>query len=187
VPGSATILDGTSVQTPIASSDVTLSTGERITLASASSAKLYQGRPVLQSGAAEVNHLSRYSVEARNSRIFALDSETHIRVGIRPSNRVEIASLGGNAEVRTAQGLLMARLSPGMALEFRTEAADSASVTGALQFKEGKYFITDETTKVRVEVRGPGLKGLAANGFYAAEGYHQHFLERNPSACKSLA
>jgi len=71
VPGTATILDGTSVRTTATSSDVSLKGGERLTLASSSEARIYQDRLVLTSGMADLNHMSNYRLETGNFQIGA--------------------------------------------------------------------------------------------------------------------
>jgi len=74
VPGTATIWDGTSVRTTTTSSDVSLKSGERFTLASGSAAQVFQDRVVLETGMAELQHVSAYRLETSNLRIGASDA-----------------------------------------------------------------------------------------------------------------
>lgn len=160
VPGSATILEGASVQTIAASSDVSLKSGERLTLASSSSAKIYQDHMVLENGAAQLNHLSGYRLETNGLRIGASDPEAQVRVAIDARGQVRVAALGGSAEVRNRQGLLVAKVFPGTALQLSAASPTTATLTGTVQTEAGKFFLTDETTKVKVELRGSNLKKL---------------------------
>lgn len=161
VPGTATILDGTSVRTTTNSSDVSLKSGERVTLASSSSARVYQDRLVLEAGMAELNHLSAYHVETRNLRISASGTGAMVRVGLDSGNQVNVSAVVGTAEVRTPQGQLVARVFPGTALQVKAVGATTTSnLTGTVESKDGKFFLTDDTTKVKMELRGSNLKSL---------------------------
>jgi hypothetical protein len=160
VPGTATILDGTSVRTTLASSDVSLRTGERLTLASSSSATVYRDRLVLQTGMAELNHLSTYRLETRNLRIGASGTGAQVRVGLDSGDQVKVVAVAGIAEVFNPQGMLVARVLPGTALQLKATAATNSKLTGTVQTQDGKFFLTDETSKVKVELRGSNLKKL---------------------------
>ena len=66
-----------------------------------------------------------------------------------------MAALQGRSHVTNAQGMLVANLTPGTALEFEPqgEGADTGSkLKGILRRQEGKFLLTDDTTKVTVEV-----------------------------------
>jgi hypothetical protein len=160
VPGSATILDGTSVRTTTTSSDVSLRTGERLTLASSSSATVYRDRVVLETGAAEMNHLSAYRLETHNLSIGTSGNGALVRVGLASGNQVKVFAVAGTAEVFNPQGLLVARVLPGTALQLQSVAATTSQLTGTVQTQDGKFYLTDDTTRVKVELRGSNLKKL---------------------------
>lgn len=160
VPGVATVFDGAAVRTSSASSEVMLSTGERVTLAPHSSARLYGDRFVLESGLAELSMASTYRAEAAGLRIDSAESGTRLRVASADGKLVRVAVASGSAEVRNAGGLLVARVLPGVVLQLRAAAGSSATLTGILTKEGGRYFLTDETTKVKVEVRGSNLQSM---------------------------
>jgi hypothetical protein len=161
VPGTATILDGTSVKTLGLSSDVKLTTGERVTLRSGSAAAIYQDHLVLQSGMAEVDHPSAYRVDAAGFRIGASDPDASFRVAVNGSRQVQVVATAGTAEVRNAKGGLVARILSGTALELRMTPGDAATdLTGMVTSEHGKFFLTDETTKVKYELLGSGVSAL---------------------------
>src|SRR5271157_2589911 len=93
VPGTATIWDGTSVRTTTTSSDVSLKSGERFTLASGSAAQVFQDRVVLETGMAELQHVSAYRLETSNLRIGASDAGALVRVAIDSRNLVKVAAV----------------------------------------------------------------------------------------------
>jgi hypothetical protein len=160
VPGSATILDGAFLKTVDAASDLNLSGGERVTMSSNSSATVHRDRLILDRGTAEFTGTAAYRVEARDLQIGASDSAARVRVAIDRQNRVLVASLGGTAEVRTAQGMLVARVFPGTALTMSASGSTAVDLTGTVQQQNGQFYLTDDVTKVKVELRGANLKSL---------------------------
>ncbi len=160
VPGTATILDGTAVRTGTTSSDVSLKSGERLTLASNSEARLFQNRVVLTNGMADLNHMATYRLEAGNFAIGSSDREAHMRVTIDSQKKVNVAAIAGHGEVRTQQGMLVARVLPGTVLQVQAVGGNKAVLKGMLYKQDGKYLLTDETSKVTVELRGSNLEKL---------------------------
>ncbi|MGA3098089.1 MAG: hypothetical protein ABSF25_16665 [Bryobacteraceae bacterium] len=160
VPGAATVFDGVAVRTTSASSEVMLKTGERVTLAPNSSARLYHDRFVLQSGLAELRQASTYRVEAAGLRIDSAESGTRLRVASADGKLVKVAVAAGSAEVRNAGGLLVARVLPGVLLQLQPAPASSTTLTGIVTTDGDRFFLTDETTKVKVELRGDKLGGM---------------------------
>jgi len=197
VPGTATVLDGNSVRTTTTSSDVSLKSGDRVTLASNSAAKVYQDRFVLEAGMAELNPLSAYRIEARNLRIGAKGAGSVVRVALDSGAQVKVAAVVGTAEIRNPQGLLVARVLPGTLLEVKSAAGSPSRLTGTIESQGGALFLTDETTKVKVELRGSSLEklagrrvavtGQAASGVTPAGDASQVILVTSPAQVTVLA
>jgi hypothetical protein len=103
--------------------------------------------------------LSAYRVEARNLEIGGTDSAALLRVAL-DRDRVKVTALTGIAEVRNSQGMLIARILPGTVLQLHATSDAASHLTGIVVAQGDKFFLTDETTKVKVELRGPGLKNL---------------------------
>jgi hypothetical protein len=160
VPGSATIRDGTSVETMDTSSNLSLNGGEKVLLASGSSATIHQDRLILDRGTAELSGSSLYQIETANLHITPSSTGATIRVVVEPTDRVNIAAVSGTAEVRNLQGMLVANILSGTALQVRAANPSAVRLTGIIRTAGGKYFLTDETNKVRVELRGSNLKNL---------------------------
>ncbi len=158
VPGSATVFDGTSLKTGNASSNLNLTGGERVTLASNSAAIVHPDRLLLDRGTAEFGGSAVYRVEARDLRVETSDAGARVRVGIDPHNRVLVAAFGGSAEVHNSQGRLLARIASGAALSLSAANQDGAvDITGVLQKHDGKFYLTDDVTKVKMELVGKDL------------------------------
>lgn len=161
VPGTATILDGTSLKTAGDPSDVNLKNGERLVLASSSAATVHLDRLILDRGATELSGPSAYRIETGNLRIAPTGSGAHIRVALEGANSVQVAALTGGAEVRNMQGLLVAKVLSGTALQLKAADPSTVELTGVVVSAGGKFFLTDETNHVKVELRASNLKEMA--------------------------
>jgi hypothetical protein len=66
--------------------------------------------------------------------------------------------------VLNSRGTLVANVPAGAALEFDPQASSGPTrLSGCLQIKSGHFVLTDETTKVAVEVAGPGIAKEVGN------------------------
>lgn len=157
VPGSATILDGSSLRTADASSQLTLVGGERVTLSANSAAVFRSGRLLLSHGVVEFGGSAPYRIEVRNLSIGSPDASARMRVGIDPQNRVLAASLSGPGEVRNSSGRLIARILSGAALTLAAASPEAVDLTGVVETQNGKFYLTDEVTHLKVELRANGL------------------------------
>jgi len=142
------------------SSNLSLNGGEKVLLASGSSATIHQDRLILDRGTAELSGSSLYQIETANLHITPSSTGATIRVVVEPTDRVNIAAVSGTAEVRNLQGMLVANILSGTALQVRAANPSAVRLTGIIRTAGGKYFLTDETNKVRVELRGSNLKNL---------------------------
>ena len=97
---------------------------------------------------------ARHVVEAATLRIAPAARDSVVQIEITGPSHVTVATSGGAAEVRNSSGVLTASLRPGMALAFDPQAAAAAAVkmTGVIESRSGAYFLTDETTKVTIQL-----------------------------------
>ena len=159
VVGGATLFDGTILQTGKVEGDLLLNAGGRMQLASDSRGRVFRDRMVLERGVGQLSGTG-YGIEARSLRVVADEANATARVSLSGSRRVLVKALQGRSHVTNARGMLVANLTPGIALEFEPqgEGADAASkLKGILRRQAGKFLLTDETTNVTVELRGSGL------------------------------
>jgi hypothetical protein len=154
VPGGATLIEGARLETVHTASDVSLRSGGHLLLASASTATLHRDHAVLENGTIELNGATGYGITTRDLRIAAAAPDARVRVGVDAAHRIQIESTRGTAEVRTSQGILVARVVPGAALQLSQAADRTTRLTGKVRSVNGRYLLTDETTKVTVELRG---------------------------------
>ena len=160
VPGVATILEGTSVETIGTPSNLNLTSGERLVLAPGSSATVHQDRLLLDRGSAELTGSPRYRIETADFRIGASTVASRIQVEVQSAGRVHVEAFGGTAEVHNAQGLLVAKVLPSSALQLQATNSSSTQLAGTVQSRNGKFYLTDKVSNVGVELRGANLASL---------------------------
>ncbi|MEN6532128.1 MAG: hypothetical protein ABFD60_12845 [Bryobacteraceae bacterium] len=163
VTGNATVFDGTLVETKTVPSSLSLDGGAQVQLGTASRGKVYRGRLVLEQGQTRVRRASGLRVEALNLRIVP---ESGALVTLGGDERVRVEATSGAVRVTSSEGVLLANLASGAALDFQPQAAGAAApvtVTGCLVQKNGHFFLTDSTANVTFEVRGTGLQEAAGH------------------------
>ena len=161
ISGNGTLFDGVMVETQRATGQLELNNGTRLQLGINSRGKVFADRLVLEQGETQFRPGAegKYGLEARTLHIIPADSTTVAHVSMVGPSRVHVSALTGNLQVTNAQGVVVAALAAGRALEFEPQAGASAPsmVTGCVVNQEGRFFITDETSNVTVELRGNGV------------------------------
>ncbi len=155
--GNATIFDGSSLQTGKAASQVRLNDGARFRLASDSAAKVFTDHVDLQRGSASI---TGYTANASGLSVHA-QGKSSASVSMRDQGVVEIAALTGDVRVFNAAGLNVANLVPGRALDLRPQDAGASapsSLTGCAVKSGNNTLLTDETSKVTVQLNGGNVK-----------------------------
>jgi hypothetical protein len=166
VYGNSTLFEGTAVETGKVVSELHLQSGTEVILAAGSRGKVYRDRVVLEKGASQLKAVGKYGVDALGLHVTPLGSSSTIQVALNQPNRVQVSALTGSVQVANSQGVLVATLTSGRALDLDPQAAGGAAashLTGCLQKKNDKYILTDETTNVTVELQGAGLKDEVGN------------------------
>jgi hypothetical protein len=163
--GNTTLLDGATIETAKAASQVKLNNGVQMRLGADSRAKIYEGHLVLEKGASQLEASSAYPVEASTLRISSEAPNTVARVQLTDRNRVMVAAVQGAVRVTNAAGLLIANLEAGRAANFDPQAgaAGPTQVSGCLTRQHGKFIVVDETTHVAMQVQGSGLEKEVGN------------------------
>jgi hypothetical protein len=155
----STVFDGNLVETTAARSVIELASIE-IALSPDSRAKVFRDRTVLEKGTGVVKEAGNHVIEADTLRILPSAKDSVVQVDIVSPTSVTVSARSGAAEVRNASGVLVASVLPGMALAFDSQAgaATAFDVTGVEKLKDGKYFLTDDTTHVTVQLEGADLE-----------------------------
>ena len=157
-----TVFDGNLIETTAARSVIELASVE-ITLSPDSRAKVYRDHTILEKGTGVVKEAGNHVIEADTLRISSSAKDSVVQVDITSPSNITVAARSGAAEVRSATGVLVASVRPGLALAFGSQAgaATAFDMTGTEEFKDGKYFLTDDTTHVTVQMEGPDLAKFA--------------------------
>lgn len=167
ISGNGTLFDGVMVETQRATGQLELNSGTRLQLGINTRGKVFADRMILEQGESQFRRGSQnsFGVEARTLRIVPADSSTVAHVAMVGPSRVHVSALAGSVQVMNARGVVVAALAAGRALEFEPQAGASApsKLTGCVVHKDGRFFLTDETTNVTVELRGAGLEKQAGH------------------------
>jgi hypothetical protein len=162
VAGNATVFDGSTIQTK-GYSRVQLNDGARLGLSAGSSVQVFATHLSLQSGAAEVQSKSRFEIDAGSVKIIPSDPSSVARVKLGSDNTVLVTALNSPVSVMNGQGVLVARVMPGLPLSFMPQAAGSFDSTGCVLQKTGAAIITDSTGSQVTELRGADLRKAIGN------------------------
>jgi hypothetical protein len=158
----STVFDGNLIETAAARSVVELASVE-ITLSPDSRAKVFRDHTIIEKGTGVVKETGSHIIEADTLRITPSAKDSVVQVEITSPSSVTVAARSGSAEVRNSAGVLVASVRPGLALAFGSQAgaATAFDATGPVEFKDGKYFLTDATTHVTVQLEGADLAQYA--------------------------
>lgn len=157
----ATLLDGATVETAAVTSELRLDNGARLRLAPGSRGRVHRERLVLERGITEVGGAETYRVEARGLNVFPARATAGAQVGFDRDNRLVVAALRGPVRVTTANGMLVANVEPGAPVYLEPQpagAAPPARLRGCVDRKATQWVLTDQTSKVTVELAGSGLE-----------------------------
>ncbi len=163
--GTATLFDGAMIETRTAASELQLTSGVHLRLASGSRATVYRGRMVLESGFSQLESTGAYEIAAQ-SLVIAAGEDTLARIRLNGERNVTVAALRGSVRVSNAAGLLVAEVQAGHSLDFEPQAAGATAATrasGCLLAKSGKLILVEQTTNVVLEVHGPDLEAEVGN------------------------
>ena len=145
VTDSATLFEGSVVETGQASADLHLGAGTEITMASSSRGTLYRDHLVLQQGASELSASSPFKLEAEGLSVIPKEPNSHGVVSLGAGNTVEVAALSGSFGVTSTNGILLASVRPGRAASFAMQAGGTTtdfSGVGMVSYENGHYYVT---------------------------------------------
>lgn len=167
VSANATLLEGTSVETGEAPASLLLTSGTHLALEAQSKGRIFGDHLLLEKGSGEIERPVGYRVEARGLTIRPQNGIASARVTLLGAHQVRVAAFAGSFRVTNANGMAIADLPPGAALEFDPQAGAEAPepwrLTGCVMASAGHFLLTDETTNLTVEISGAGLDKETGN------------------------
>lgn len=157
------LLDGAAIRTETSASRLLLRNGTDLRLGTATTGKVYADRVELEAGAVEGLLPTTFRLETGvlRVRIQGENSRAHVRVS---DGQVLVASLQGMVRVHGAQGILLAAVQEGTAVQLSAAEQGTkagAQLTGVIQHHNYRYFLTDETSGVTVELKGEDVAKYA--------------------------
>jgi len=162
--GNTTLFNGSIIQTESAISQLHLTGGVQMRLASDSRATVYQRKLVLDYG--QLESTPNYEVQANSLHIVATGPDGLARVQVRNQRNVLVAAVRGSVRVTNSSGVLIANVEAGKTLNLEPQDAGSGAPTrasGCLLSKGGKWIVADQTANVILELRGAGLEKELGN------------------------
>lgn len=168
VSGGATLFEGNLVSSLGAGAELRLRSGARVVLETESKVRVYAKRLVLERGAGEVEIGPEFQVEARGLRLSAESGPAMARLALTGASKLQAAVDSGLVRVASPGGFLVARMRPGMSLEFEPQQTAPGveppfEMTGCLERRNGRFILSDPVSGVVEEVRGEGLEREAGN------------------------
>jgi hypothetical protein len=129
VNGSAEITNGSQITTDKLPSQIALQNGTKLLLATNSSANVYSDRLVLFQGAARLDQMGSYGVEALGIRVIpdTADSAAAVRLN---AGAVEVASIAGTVKVFGPGGAMLTRVGAGTASSFKPQSGAGGQKSG---------------------------------------------------------
>jgi hypothetical protein len=155
VSNHATIFENSVIETEGAPARLQIAGEVRIVVDARSRARVYQDHLVLEKGRVQLDSGKDYRIEARTIRVLLGKPGARAVVTAGMSGEVEVAALGAAVHVANAEGVAVANVAAGHAVELRLGQTSEASVLTGCVVKEGaSYTLRDEVSAVTVELRG---------------------------------
>jgi len=157
VEGTATLTDGSVLETTEAPSRIQLNNGARLQLSANSRIRLNPNRLIVEQGYTDVVSPGPLTIEARSLQVKPESSQARGRVALHGANLVQVAAAQGSFRVFNASGVLVSNLLAGDAFDFEPQdqgPAPPSSALGCLLKKDNKWIIYDQATRLIVELQG---------------------------------
>ena len=163
VGSSATLFDGSTVQTT-GYSRIHLNDGTRLDLGANSKARVFAKRATLEIGTTEVQSVSGYEIDTQSLKIRPTVASSVARIRVEGGNRVFVTALNAPVNVLNRDGLLVARVNPGMPFSFLPQAAGAGAFddTGCVIEKSGEAILVYQSGQ-EAELRGADLRKAVGN------------------------
>jgi hypothetical protein len=161
VSGTATIFDGSTLQAD-GFSRIHLTNGTRLDFAAGAKAQLYATHETLSAGMTEVQSPSGFEIDTNLLRIKPESADSITRVKI-DGGKVYVTALNSPVSVSNSQGLLVAKVAPGMPMAFMAQGASAPNTfkaSGCVVNKGGVALVSDDTTKAVSQLVGANLKNV---------------------------
>jgi hypothetical protein len=164
VSGNATVFEGSTLQSS-GYSRVHLSNGSRLDLAAGSKAQVFANHVSLEQGMSEVQSPTGFEINTRTLKIQPTSSTSIARVKVDGDKQILVTALNSPVNVLNKDGMLVARVAPGLPLSFLPQAGAGPAFdsTGCILVKGGVPVLVDSTGNQITEIRGLNLSKAVGN------------------------
>ena len=187
VRDSATVFNGSTVETGDAGAVVRLARNTEIKLAADSRGTLFRDHLLLSRGETELTASHPFRLEVNGLDVLLSSPNTNAVVSVNKANTVEVAALAGALRVTNSGGALLARVTPGATASLSSAPAGTAPSTsafsdvGKVTYVNGHYYLTSSATGARYEIVGKDLQQYVGKKV-AIHGTVQAGTAQNPVA-----
>jgi len=155
VSNHATIFENSTIETEGAPARLQITGEVRIILDARTRARVYRDHLTLEKGRVQLDSGKDYRIEVRTIRVLLGKPGARAVVTAGVSGEVEVAALGAVVHVANAEGVDVANVAAGHAVDLRLGQTSEVSVlTGCVVKEGGSYTLRDEVSAVTVELRG---------------------------------
>jgi hypothetical protein len=176
VTGTATLFDGSTIQSE-GFSRIHLNNGTRLDFAAGSKAQVFANHAALSTGMTEMETPSKFEIDTTALRIQSTESNSIARVKIdsKKSDRVYVTALNAPVSVLDKQGMLVAKVMPGLPMQFMPQAGGGQAAGAAPPANSGSssknsggfWNKKDEIIIGIAAAAAAGIGGAAAAGAFA--------------------
>jgi hypothetical protein len=159
--GNSTLFEGSRVETTTASSELSLRNGVRVQLSAGSAARVWNNRLILERGIGQVTAPANFEVGAGSVNVLTSGSRFRVAFDRNSTQKLEVASLTGNARVMNADGNLLATIPAGRNVSFAMMQAIQRA--GCLIYKGNKFLLAVDDAPDVIQLNGPDLAANVGN------------------------
>ena len=161
VPGSAVIFSGSRIATGDGITNLRFSDGTSALMRPGTQMTVYREHSVLLQGVTMQRGLDRHPIIANGLRISGATPNAAVLVGVKDESHFDVAAQGGDLEVRTSKGNLVARVIPGRDLSFIISQAPAGTPQNEVQLcgrLGDNNLLSDFYTTVDYQLQGTELE-----------------------------
>ncbi|MDE3196962.1 MAG: hypothetical protein KGN84_11495, partial [Acidobacteriota bacterium] len=159
VTGTATVFEGSRISAA-GYSRLHLNNGARLDMAAGSEAQIFANHAALQAGSTEIEASQGYEIDAQTLKIQLAEKNSIARVKLGEDKRVYVTALNAPVNVLNKDGLLVAKVAPGLPFSFMAQGAAAAGydATGCVLNKGGVAILANDDGSQVAELRGADLR-----------------------------
>jgi hypothetical protein len=164
--GTATLFEGSVVETGAAPVEVHLSGGSEVELAAGSRVRFFDGRAVIEKGALRLDTPAPYRVEAHTFRIASGAAHTVAALRLEGPAGLAASASNGLLQIANGDGTRLADVSAGKAVTLTPQIGAPTGLTklsGCVEPGKQSLVLTDQASNIAFALVGKGIEAQAGN------------------------